>query len=199
MLHTLQSFDEPRDEMREDLPLCSSGYSNQFNMPLLHLLPRILPGVIAAAALAGCAHKPAANGPEAGPSAAVDYSLVTPAVSQMYEAASNEVFALPRPHETNSAPVYPPELLPRRLSPVHLLAQVIVNEAGSPVEVIITSDENADPLFEQAIKDAVMTWRFTPLRRIKAAVSEPLPFSLQYQFSFVQNEGVPSVHRLGAN
>lgn len=160
---------------------------------LSRLVPWVGVALLGSLVFAGCAHRSTGSESPGGTSSAVDYSLVPPDAGQAYEVGDGEAFAPPRPYDGNRAPVYPPELMSWQSNTVELSARVIVNEAGIPVRVEFTQEQDSHPLFQKAVEEAIMTWRFTPLRRVKAAISEPLPFTLTYRFSFSRKDGIPSV------
>ncbi|KRE94427.1 hypothetical protein ASG87_17640 [Frateuria sp. Soil773] len=149
------------------------------------------------AVLAGCASTGAPPVPP--PQGDASYRMVEPPGARHYQLALGQV-ARGATLEANPAPVYPPELLPLRLPPVELQAKLVVDTAGRVGEVRIDagSDENRQR-FADAVRQAVLSWRFTPLvidrwaadadgnsHRVDGGAQ---PFSYDYVFRFECRDG----------
>ncbi|PXV55401.1 TonB family C-terminal domain-containing protein [Dyella jiangningensis] len=158
----------------------------------LFLWPALL-----AMGLAGCASTPPAGPSRPGTQGVARNDL------QHYPLALGQVSTGAVPRE-QPAPVYPPSLLDRRLPPREVLARLIVDEQGRVSEVRMAGEAPADAdtrLFDEAVRAAVMQWRFEPLRVNQWAAdaggnthvvgSETRPFSMDYVFRFAWKDGKP--------
>ncbi len=90
----------------------------------------------------------------------------------------------------NPSPVYPPELLALRLPPVEVPILMVVDAQGQVVRVTpLQEAEGVSPLFFEAVRSALLQWRFSPLVRWQGEKAEPLPWSERTIFVFRQVNG----------
>nr|GAT43064.1 predicted protein [Mycena chlorophos] len=144
----------------------------------------------------GCSHvvKTAAAS-----SAAVDnstgassYKPVITGDEKQYTVQPGQSFSKPLLEKT-FAPVYPPNLVPQKLPPLDLMAQVIVDEQGHVSDVRVqhdaTTPDAEQAAFAQAVQQAAMRWQFSPLLMTETRIdaqghpvssSKGKPFSLAY-------------------
>lgn len=118
--------------------------------------------------------------------------------------------AQPRPD--NAVPVYPSDLLDLRLPPVLLAVRLDIDGHGKVVDVV-----SVDPFASQdqsrflaVVKQTCLRWTFSPLIQLDLdagpttvvengvkveyrGLPKPLPFQLDYQFVFSQQDGLPLV------
>ena len=137
----------------------------------------------------------------------VKYSAYVAAGTPRYEEKENEVSNRPMPVE-HPPPVYPQAAIALGLRRVDIGARVIVDAEGNVDEVRIAASNARPPLFDEAVREAVLRWRYTPLtftrwedvkdaqgnvvdsRQVSA---ERKPFSLDYDFVFELRDGKPVV------
>jgi hypothetical protein len=115
---------------------------------------------------------------------------VTSASAIRYEAKPGVEYKSPRPYPSNLLPSYPENLLASNLPPVTVTARIIVNEDGKVEEVSnlnISSDMQEE--FFLSTKRSLMQWEFIPLFRVIGLNNEPMPFHLDYSFTFTQVDG----------
>ena len=106
--------------------------------------------------------------------------------------------------ENQVPPVYPPGLVQPRAAPVKVVAQLIVNKEGHVEDVIPVSNNEKGPqpvMFETAVIQAALKWRFTPLWFQKrnndgSYIRFSEPFSLWYMFEFTIVSGKPAVEMI---
>lgn len=151
-------------------------------------------GAVAAVAMIGCASRPmdapipsqqyayAADG-------TVGAEVLIAAPDTRYTITPGVDFEGPIAKTTNAMPVYPPQLLAKRLPPVEVIARVIVDREGRVERAVVLEDDGSDPLFAEATLWAIEAWLFSPLRRMEAGVSQPLPFTQDYRLVFRQVNG----------
>lgn len=120
-----------------------------------------------------------------------------------YSLTSSESATVPE-LSLHSTPKYPKRLVPLGLPPVDILAQLIMDENGTVTDVRFTGypgDDRYKGRFEQSVKDAALTWKFSPFiitrtalgeDQLPVAVRTPKPFSLWYVFHFEIKDGVPA-------
>lgn len=141
--------------------------------------------------VAGCATQPAPEVARQGYAAdgAVSAEIVDVADDgARYQPMPGSSYLNPLPQRANAVPVYPPLLLDRRLSPVEVVAQLIVDGAGK-VETARIVRNAGDAAFADAVLAAVRGWTFFPLQRVTGTKVEPLSFTQDYRFRFRQENG----------
>jgi TonB family protein len=120
---------------------------------------------------------------------AVKAEIVVAPEGSRYKNAPGVSYTNPEPERLNPVPTYPSYLLAKRLEPVEVIARVIVNATGSVDTVTITLNSSQEQAFSDATLTAVKTWTFRPLKRTEGLVTEPLPFTQEYRFTFKQVDG----------
>lgn len=104
-------------------------------------------------------------------------------------------------------PTYPPALVSRQLPPVAVTATLVADGNGRVTRVLIRARPNAPAVpgaFDEAVRRAVMQWRFSPLRdsvwktgpdgtEVRVDEGPGKPFSLTYRFHFRLVDGKPVV------
>jgi len=146
----------------------------------------ILLFVVTAACLASCASHPpekvslgySANGQ------VQDQSYV-PDDATHYPEIQGAVYLNIVPGPENVMPVYPEQLLSKKLPPVVVTAKAIVNTDGAVDSAEIIDGDWYDPLFQEATLKAIRTWRFTPLRRVVAGKTEFLPTTEHFLYLYL--------------
>lgn len=154
-------------------------------------------------ALAGCAHQPYRSVPAPGDGHASWREVEAPDTTH-YDLAIGQVASGGEAID-RSVPVYPPALLAACPPPIEVQAKLIVDSTGRVSEVRVTHPEPApaQQLFDDAVGEAALDWRFAPLQfdRFAAdangnshAVERVVrPFSLDYVFRFSCRAGRPLV------
>jgi TonB family protein len=154
--------------------------------------------VFSACALASCASKPRQEATSPKPTAAttsytsngeVDAQVVAAPEESRYRVTPGISFANPEPARLNDVPTYPPVLLVKRLDAIEVIARLIVNAAGSVETATVIQNSSQEQAFADATLTAVKAWTFSPLKRITGQVTEPLPFTQEYRFTFTQING----------
>lgn len=157
-----------------------------------------------ASGLAGCATVPIPPPPNEG---STSYRLVDDGHMAHYTLAMGDVAVGGKPL-SRVLPVYPTGLLAACMPVVVVRAQVIVGRDGKASEVrpypaAEKTAAPAPPAFLDAVRMAVMQWRFEPLQINHWAAdangnthevdSDTKPFSLVYAFRFVCHAGKATV------
>ena len=93
----------------------------------------------------------------------------------------------------NRKPIYPASLLSKRLSPVSVSVEIIVDAQGAVTSVKPVNNEGVPQEFIDETVGAVGTWAFAPLEQFDGEKYEPLPYSETYVFEFTQIDGQPVV------
>ena len=149
--------------------------------------------------LSACSHAVRTN---------VDYKTVSDPDAKHYELAAEQSYAIPTP-VTHVPPAYPAEMIPMGIEHVDVRVKVIVDEKGVVNEARLDG-QTADhpPAFDDAVRSAVLTWRYTPFtirtwkdvedaegNVVDAVITQEIaePFSLDYVFSFDLHDGRPVV------
>ncbi|MGH8125942.1 MAG: energy transducer TonB [Rhodanobacteraceae bacterium] len=117
-----------------------------------------------------------------------------------YTLKHGEVAVQPIPQK-QIAPVYPPSLVHPGAAPVTVVMQLVMEKDGRVEGVFPVSNTDKGPdhgLYEAAIRQAAMQWKFTPLWMEErspdgTAVLTRKPFSLWYSFHFKVVNGKPIV------
>lgn len=158
--------------------------------------------------------------PGAKPSATqgdVSAQKLTAPDSERYEHLTNVEYIQTLAYPENVAPVYPVALLARRLPPMTVTVRLVVGANGTVAGVELldeTTTSERDHLFE-AVREACLLWKFSPLIRLDldagpTVVTDdggtttykgrptPLPFHLDYAFSFSQHDGRPQIEAITA-
>jgi TonB family protein len=153
--------------------------------------------------LACCASKPSKLGMKLGKSeldlsnettaytsnGAVSAEIIVAPEESRYKVTIGVSFVNPELAAPNATPIYPSYLLVKRLEPIEVIARVIVNAAGSVETATITRNSGQEQAFADATLTAVKGWTFSPLKRIEGALTEALPFTQEYRFTFKQADG----------
>ncbi len=150
--------------------------------------------------------------PSPAPSGQVGYELADAAIQagSRLQLAANESFQPPLPTADNAPPMYPDELLARRLPPQAVCLRVAIDERGQVFNTALvdlgvdcSGTLDRDPAFQDAAIAAALRWRFEPAFRCvfpegrtpEAACGThgtqevPQPVSLVYRFVFEQDDG----------
>jgi hypothetical protein len=145
------------------------------------------------------------------PHTAVSYRASVAPGAPRYAELENETSNTPTPID-NPAPRYPDSAIALHLPVVEVSAKVIVDADGKVSEVRIAPPIEAagrPPEFDVAVRDAVLQWRFNPLRFTRweevkdeqgdvvdshAVSAVARPFSLDYEFRFELRNGRPVVN-----
>lgn len=159
---------------------------------------------------------PACTGPSPRPSppptGQVGYELADSAIQagSRLQLAANESFQPPLPTADNVPPIYPDELLARRLPPQAVCLRVAIDERGQVFNTALvdlgldcSGTHDVDSAFQDAAIAAALRWRFEPAFRcvfpegqtpdtacgIDGTQEVPQPVSLVYRFVFEQVDG----------
>ena len=117
-----------------------------------------------------------------------DISII-PANGSQYPEIPGATYLKIVPAPENAMPIYPEQLLAKRMPPVAIAVTTVVNANGSVESAEIEGSDGEDPLFEQATLTAIRAWHFTPLRRVRAGKTELLPTTEHFIFIFSQING----------
>lgn len=147
----------------------------------------------------------------------VQIAPVRPDDAPTFTLASNQRFIFGRPiADRRAMPVYPAGALSARLPPVSVCVELETDAHGRvtaarPVRVAGACEVPPDALhadgFQQAVHDAVMTWRYLPsllctgVSRAEpqdpdncgSATAQAMPLLRAYRFVFTQRDGEPAV------
>lgn len=143
----------------------------------------------------------------------VDARTIEAAGAQHYSTTGEVKYVQALAYPENAMPTYPAELLALRLPPTFVRVRLVVDAAGHVVDVTGLEPEStaADwPRFFAAVREACLAWRYSPLLRLDLSAGPTtiedgdstvtyegrptaLPFHLDYEFRFVQHDGVPDV------
>lgn len=134
------------------------------------------------------------------PQPKTSYEMLVPKGVLRYTLEPGETAVQPMP-DKQVAPVYPPSLVHPGAALVTVTAQLVMDKDGHVQGVYPVSDTATNPdraLFEAAVENAAMQWRFTPLwmRKPNGEGTYELtakPFSLWYVFHFKVVDGKPIV------
>jgi hypothetical protein len=156
--------------------------------------------MLAAILLAGCAHTARKLSTEPGTGSA-GYRIADDTGLAHYNLAMGQI-AMGATLEAHQPPVYPDAMLGRCSPLVELPARVIVGTLGGVDEVRMNPLPTQRP-FADAVRQAVLGWRYTPLTITRWAAdadgtshpvdTEAKPFSLDYVFTFRCERGRTSV------
>ncbi|MHC1480663.1 hypothetical protein ACYJW8_10450 [Frateuria aurantia] len=156
-------------------------------------------------ALAGCTHVPTQPQPSRRDEGQVSYHAQPSGGAGMahYQLAMGQTAIQPRIQQ-KVAPVYPPQLVALHLPPQDIPAQLAVNGDGQVYHLIVQGEATADgqrKAFIDAVRAAVLQWRFTPLviQHMAADADGNMhvvdqtrpPFSEFYVFHFELKNGIP--------
>jgi len=183
---------------------------------------RRLAAFVCVAGLLGCASRPqgAATGPvEPPPQGAVGASLIEPAAdTRRMERLRHRRFIHPNLDTPAVMPVYPPEQLALRLTPVVVCIDAAIDAGGAVSAVAPRADGDCVPpvdvdiaMFIDAALAAVRAWTYAPALLCEApedfdgddacqadgALETPTAVRLSYAFRFSQHAGTPEVERIG--
>ena len=164
-----------------------------------------------------CRSTPVAEVPAVG---SVGVELLTPPTgATRMQLDSSEAFVFPNLMVPVAMPAYPPDLLPLRLAPVELCADVTISAEGFVSEAARRIDDACPDIedahqarFVAAMLEAVGQWAYdpalvcrTPDRRPSEdacaepdAIETPVALRLSYAFRFSQQDGQPSVELRGS-
>jgi hypothetical protein len=159
---------------------------------------KIILTMIAFGVVAGCSHKPAIVKADASPeplsSGNVSAREVTSASAVRYEAEPGIEYKSPRPYPSNLLPIYPEKLLASNLPPITVTARIIVNDEGKVTDVSnLNNSTDAPEEFFLSTRTSLLQWEFIPLFRVTGFGNEPMPFHLDYSFTFTQVDGKPVI------
>jgi hypothetical protein len=129
---------------------------------------RSLIGVAALALLAACAGRPPAPA-EPPASGRVSGELLIDATTPVAEPAPDEVHEPPVQRADNPLPAYPPGLVDARLPPQAVSVRIVVDREGRVARVDPLGEAAPDARFLDAVRQAVLQWRFEPFRVIEWA------------------------------
>ena len=172
--------------------------------------------------LAACTSAPMVTEPTPvpAPTSAVGATLLAPAAeTRRMVLAPNRRFLHPNLESEGALPVYPENVLARRLPPVTVRVDVVIDAVGQVTAVAqrqdgdcaaAASDDTAT--FLDAVRIAVAGWRYAPALLCEAPagyagddacaaegmVETPTAVRLSYAFRFSQTAGRPEVERMGA-
>lgn len=170
--------------------------------------------------LTACTSAPVVSEPAPAPTGAVGATLLAPAAdTRRMVLAPNRRFLHPNLDGEGALPVYPEKVLARRLPPVTVCVDVVIDAAGQVTAVAprqdgdcvaASSDDTA--AFLDAVRIAVAEWRYAPALLCEAPagyagddacaaegmVETPTAVRLSYAFRFSQTAGRPEVERMGA-
>ena len=137
---------------------------------------------------------------------------LTASDSERYEHSTKVEYIHALAYPENMAPMYPPELLARRLLPMAVLLRLVVGANGAEARVESldppTTSEH-DHLFE-AVPQAGLLWKFSPLIRLDRDAGPTvatdvggtttfrgrptaLPFHRDHASNFRQHDGQPQI------
>jgi hypothetical protein len=161
---------------------------------------------------AGCAHQglPPTVETAAGSGRVFSDVLLDPAAAAT-EPGEREVFEAPRQLAGNAMPKYPPELIQAKMPPQSVVARIIVDRTGQVVRVeslpAVEGAGEADSRFLDAVRTAVMGWRFEPFQVIRwvqgpdldgdgdsdsetvgSVESRPFRFDMRFRFEVVDGK-----------
>jgi len=160
-------------------------------------------GTILILALCSCASHPAKKPRNTGD---VDWKPVVDMGQARYTLKPEQAATQARPDD-HISPVYPPELVDRRLPARDIRVKVIVSATGEVTEVrrgdAGGTDDPVSVSFFNAVVAAVRQWHYNPLL-ITDWVTDPdgsthrvaakaVPFSMDYVFHFQVTDGSPRV------
>jgi hypothetical protein len=126
--------------------------------------------------------------------------------SQSYEVATNETWFAPAPMGDHMAPVYPEELLARKLPAITVRVRLIVDENGIVTDSTALEAPPNYPQFFAAVQAAARQWTYSPLVRAVPGEEDtalrfsgwsatysgkatPMPFHQDYDIVFTQKDG----------
>lgn len=119
---------------------------------------------------------------------------ITSASAIRYEVTPGVKYKSPKSYASNSLPAYPPQLLASNLPPVTVLVRIIVNEDGQVIDVVnLDNTKGAHEEFFLATKSTLQAWQYVPLFRVTGVENEPIPFHLDFSFTFTQIDGNPVI------
>lgn len=167
-------------------------------------------GLMTVVLLAACTNP--SPRPTTPPTGQVGFELADSAIQagSRLELAANESFQPPLPMADNAPPMYPDELLARRLPPQVVCLRVSIDERGQvfntePVGLGVDCSGTfaVDRAFHDAARTAALAWRFEPAFRCVFPEGQPpdtacgfddtqeipQPVSLVYRFVFEQVDG----------
>lgn len=132
--------------------------------------------------------------------------------SERYEQSPNIEYIRALSYPENPMPVYPADLLARRLKSAAIAVRPRIDATGvvSDVEAFDVNMTPGQKEFYSAVREVCRSWKFSPLIRVDrssepitvvegdASVTykgrpTPLPFHLDYAFHFSQHDGQPQV------
>lgn len=171
--------------------------------------------------LAGCASSPGVvEAPDPPAHGAVGATLLAPAAdTRRMTLAPNWRFLHPNLDTDAALPIYPEAQLARRLAPLVVCLDTVIDAAGTVTAVAPRHDGDCAPsssvdaaVFFDAARTAVLGWRYAPAMICEAppgytgddaciaegAVETPTAVRLSYAFRFSQTGGRPEVERVGA-
>lgn len=170
--------------------------------------------LVLALACAGCAHQAhmPLNPPKAKLSGEVSGGVIEPPASARYVREAGAHYELPLASPDNPLPIYPTDLLSKRLPPITVEARVVVDDKGHVVSVAsLGQSESDDSPFVESVRSAVRDWNFTQLVKIIPShdwttlvdgsgtetqypgKATALAFHQDYRFVFSQTEGKANV------
>jgi hypothetical protein len=142
----------------------------------------------------------------------VTAGMIEPPASERYVAEAGARYEQPLASPDNPLPVYPPELLSKRLPPFSVRVRVVVDAMGQVTSVVATEQSDPGQLpFVESIRSAIQGWRFTQLVKVTPGPvstmlvdafgsqtmypgkATALPFHQDYRFIFSQTEGKANV------
>ena len=131
-------------------------------------LTRVALIVALPALLAACASRPPA--PAAPPaSGRVSGELLIDASTPVAQPAPDEVHEPPMQRADNPLPAYPAELVDARFPPQAVSVRIVVDREGRVARVDPLGEPAPDARFLDAMRQAVLQWRFEPFRVIEWA------------------------------
>ena len=146
--------------------------------------------VVTAISLASCAsHPPKKDNLGYSSNGQVQDQSYVPDDAKHYPEVPGAVYLKIVPGPENVMPVYPEQLLSKKLPPVVVTAKAIVNSGGTVDSAEIIDGDWYNPLFNEATLNAIKTWHFTPLRRVVSGKTEFLPTTEHFVFVFSQVNG----------
>jgi TonB family protein len=147
--------------------------------------------LVVAWSMAGCAaHVPVAETRQGfAADGMVSTDVVDAEPEDRYQPVPGGRYQLPLDRRENARPAYPSGLLARQLSPIEVVARIVVDGSGRVQRATLVSDASSEPAFGAAVLAAVQGWTFMPLLRVTGDKIEPLPFTQDYRFVFRQVNG----------
>ena len=141
--------------------------------------------------LAGCASRPVPESVREGYASdgAVSAEIVEQPGSARYQPVPGSIYFSPLPTRENATPEYPAGLLAQQLPPITLVARIVVDATGVVERAEVVERSHDQLALEAAVLSAVRMWAFIPLKRIAGSKIEPLPFTQEYRFTFMQVNG----------